>query len=343
MTESSVSQKSDSFRAKALEALFGETSKMTTEDVFSKMGEMTITQKSIIAHQMSLRRNPLGTRKNYFEVIHKFFEITQTSVLNILPHHIDDWLSQLEAEGLSQVTLSNKLSVIKSFFGFLLKTGFLRLNPSSTIKGPRFLENKYSERVLSKNEINSMLLIAGKSLRARDYLICRVLFSCGIRVSECVGLNWGDMLKDIQGRWFIKVSGKGNKDRMVYLPSDIASEILLWRQMKFSVLPGDTALSLNLLPLFSKELSVTSRLSTLTIYRTIKKLGMSVLGRKVTPHSLRHSFATHARLCGATIEQIKEQLGHESIQTTMRYEHSSHLMKPAGEVLEGHWDSIKSV
>lgn len=308
-----------------------------TEEIFSMMassGNLTETEKAVIAHQVSLRRNASGTQKMYLAVTLHFFKYAQVQISEIRPYHIEDWMVHLKARGLKATTLSTQLSVIKAFFKYLHAVGMMRMNPSTPVKGPKFIPHYHGEKVLMLEDVEKLIAYARRHACVRDFLLCRLLAGCGMRVSECVSLTWRDLTQDVRGRWYAKVLGKGEKVRHIYVPGDVMKEILEWRQARFGVVPGRDAPALADLPLFARPGDVTHRISTVTAYKAILECGQTALGKKISPHWLRHTFATHARLAGATIEQIREQLGHESYQTTMRYEHSQHLMEPAGAVLE---------
>ena len=108
----------------------------------------------------------------------------------------------------------------------------------------------------------------------------------------------------------------------------------LWSQALHGTAEWKRGSLLASLPVFPNPRDLCRPLTTAGIWKMVRRWGKSVLGKEISPHWLRHSFATHARLAGATMEQIKAQLGHESIQTTARYEHSAQLSEAAGEFLE---------
>lgn len=324
---------------KNLIVLLNEKIDSRTDDIVSILessGKLSETEKAIIAHQISLRRNAPGTRKSYLTITMNFFEYVEIQVGEIRPYHIEDWMVHLKAKGLKTTTLSNQLSVIKAFFKYLHEVGFMRMNPSAPVKGPKFVPSYHGEKVLTREDMEKLVAYARRHACVRDFLLCRLLVACGLRVSEGVSLTWGALTQDVRGRWFAKIMGKGEKLRHVYVPMDVMRELLEWRQARFGVAPEKEAPALTSLPLFPRPGGVTEAISTVTAYKMIQRCGEQALGKKISPHWLRHTFATHARLAGATIEQIREQLGHESYQTTMRYEHSSHLMEPAGAMLENY-------
>lgn len=303
-------------------------------DVLSDTQQFTSTEKAILAHSLHLSRGSQGTNRVYLPNLVAFFNHAQVTIGNIRSWHIEDWLADIQRQGAKPATVSNKLAALKSLMGYLHKTGLLSLNPAATVKAPRHITSHHGDKVLMQEEIDTLLRTTRAQASARDYLLCAMLFQTGMRAAEVVGLCWGDIQQDVRGRWYATVVGKGNKSRTVHIPKAFMVDLMDFRAALYTVPPFAPALGLHPHPVFSQRTSGSKAITVSTVFRIVSGWGEKCLGKKISPHWLRHSFATHSRLAGATLEQIRAQLGHESYQTTLRYEHSHHLSEPAGAVLE---------
>ncbi|MFQ5441375.1 MAG: site-specific tyrosine recombinase/integron integrase [Thermodesulfobacteriota bacterium] len=215
----------------------------------------------------------------------------------------------------SKASIARKLSSIRSFFRFLSKKGFLRKNPAELVPTPKV--EKYLPSVLTAEEAFS-LLSAAKARPAtlenlRDRAIVEVLYSSGIRVSELTGLKLKDL--DLEGAT-IRVLGKGGKSRIAFLGVEAVTSVRAYlkghrgRVKEFSAGEGAT--------LFTGRGG--GPLSERTVQRIIKKYAaLGGINKSPTPHSLRHSFATHLLDAGLDLRSIQEMLGHSKLSTTQRY------------------------
>ncbi len=230
---------------------------------------------------------------------------------------IREYLGHLHG-GYKKTTIARKLSVIRSFFYFLEKRGLSDHNPAADIPTPKL--GKYIPPYLSVDEM--FRLLDGpdreKPLGLRDLAILEVLYSCGVRVSELAGMNLSSIDFD---QCLVKVLGKGNKERIVPIGQYALKAIKKYREATFplrSRVHGDTQDS----PLFINVRG--GRLSTRSIARMIKKYEREQsLMTEITPHALRHSFATHLLDGGADLRSVQELLGHASLSTTQKYTHVS--------------------
>lgn len=282
------------FRTKLESLLFGNHAALRTDELFEQLGDLTETEKAIVAHQVSLRRNAFRTRKIYFSIVADFFRYAQVHVGDVRPWHMEDWLVHLQQKGMKVTTLAHRLSVIKAFFGYLHGTGMMSMNPSTPVKGPRFIPRYHADKVLARDALVALLEHIRRHARSRDYLLCRLLAVCGMRVSECLSLTWGDLARDVRGRWFARIIGKGDKLRYVYVPGEVMTELVQWRQETFGVPVASDAPGMVSLPVFARSGCVMEPVSTVTVYKMIREYGQAALGKKISPHWLRHSFATHA-------------------------------------------------
>lgn len=238
--------------------------------------------------------------------------------------HIRSYLKWLSDQGRQKPSLARKLACLKSFFRFLVEEGRLPQNPASPIRSPR--QGKKLPSVMTKDETNAFLdgPIAQSWLELRNQAILEMLYSCGARVSELVGLNREDI--DIESR-IVHLRGKGKKERRVPLGT-VAMEALQTYQESLAAartptMPGKSGFQglgwEAKGPLFRN--SRGGRLTSRSVERMIKHRTEGRFPKSVTPHTLRHSFATHLLDEGADLRAIQELLGHSSLATTQKYTH----------------------
>ena len=215
-----------------------------------------------------------------------------------------------------KTTIARKLSALRSFFHYLVKRGLTAENPVESILTPK--QEKPIPAYLSVDEMFRLLdsIQHDKLLDLRNRAIFETLYSCGIRVSELVGLNIGDV--DAR-QSVIRVFGKGAKERIVPIGSSALRAISNYRQ----VLAKDCGISQDVNgPLFLNKNK--GRLSARSVARILDKLVRACgLLTPVSPHTLRHTFATHMLDAGADLRIVQELLGHKSLSTTQKYTHVS--------------------
>ncbi len=223
---------------------------------------------------------------------------------------IRDFIGERLKDRNSKTSIARKLSSVRSFFDFLVEKKILEHNPSEVISTPK-LEKKLPSFLSEKEAIN--LLGEGKDLaEKRDICIIELLYSSGLRVSELVSLNWENV--DLKNR-VIRVKGKGRKERIVLFGSHAERRLREWFRLRFEINKGN----IDEEPLFINMRG--GRLTERSVERIVKRYGIELIGKRITPHSLRHSFATHLLMRGADLRTIQELLGHESLETTQRYTH----------------------
>ncbi len=212
----------------------------------------------------------------------------------------------------SKSTVSRKLTTLRSFFNFMVRKGNLKQNPANLIPLPK--KEKELPVFLSVDEVFKLIDSIDQEgiLPLRDLAIIELLYSSGLRVSELTNIK----VLDIDHREnFVKVSGKGNKERVVPFGSNAREVILQYLRRRIELKPKDDFLFLN---------NRGSGLTTRSIERIVKKYGLlSGISKKISPHALRHTFATHLLGGGADLRSIQELLGHFSLSTTQRYTHTS--------------------
>lgn len=257
-----------------------------------------------------------NTIEAYLEDLRKLFQFITNEGLQILQIRYDDlqqFMAQLSDLGISPRSQARIISGIKSFYRFLLLEDFLRSDPTELLESPK-IGMKLPE-VLSVDEINRLLdsidLSAPTGQRNRAML--EVLYSCGLRVSELVNLRYPDIYFDEE---FIRVEGKGRKQRLVPISQTAIHEIrkYLYDRSQITVQKG-----------FEDILFLNKRGAGLTrvmVFHIIKaQAELAGIKKTVSPHTFRHSFATHLLEGGANLRAIQVMLGHEKITTTELYTH----------------------
>lgn len=224
------------------------------------------------------------------------------------------WVARMHAAGLSPVTMGRKLAAVRSFCAHLCRIEVLAGNPARPIRNPKTPQTL--PRFLMESEVERLLAAPdGSPEGIRDAAVLELLYATGLRASELTGIEEEDI--DLGGRT-VRVLGKGRRERIVPFgaPAQRAlREYLPVRQSWIEARPSETTLF------------VTPRgkpLSTAGLRRLLaRSLERAALAKRVTPHALRHSFATHLLNAGADLRAIQELLGHASLGTTQRYTHLS--------------------
>lgn len=207
---------------------------------------------------------------------------------------------------LSKRSQARVLSSFNSFFEYLVSEGERTDNPASALDAPKL--GKYLPEVLSVEEVLSIIQAASNP---RDYAILQVLYGCGLRVSEACALKISDVFLDDM---FVKVLGKGSKERLVPLAPSVADAISSYLSSR--PVPDRQCEDILFLNRFGRQLSRVS------VFKMVKACALvSGVDKEISPHTFRHSFATHMIENGADLRAVQEMLGHESILTTEIYTH----------------------
>ena len=229
------------------------------------------------------------------------------------------FLATLAEQEYSPATMARKIATLRSFHRWLEKRELRQDNPMLLIRTPR--QEKRLPKAVDLEQIERLLSTPDTTnlLGARDRAILETLYSTGLRVSELVGINHEDLNVDQRE---IVVQGKGRKERLVPLGSHATAAILAYLELlnKDSRAPSDEDRPNS--PLFVNKHG--GRLSTRSVRRKVSKyLEESGLDPEISPHTLRHSFATHLLDSGADLRSVQELLGHQSLSTTQVYTHVS--------------------
>lgn len=237
---------------------------------------------------------------------------------------IERYLDWLYEEGREKSSQARQLSGIRSFFNYLLLNDEIDASPAELISAPK--PARRLPDVLTTEEIDRILAAIDTSTPKgiRDVAMLELLYSCGLRVSELVSLRLGDLFF---GEGFIRVVGKGDKQRLVPI-SDVARErVMRYLDERRSARTSEEVVFLN---------NRGKGLTRVMIFTILKEAARRAeIEKRISPHTLRHSFATHLLEGGAGIRQVQELLGHENILTTEIYTHldSEHLRSTVEEHL----------
>jgi len=232
---------------------------------------------------------------------------------------IREYLAHLSERDYSPATMARKIATLRSFYKWALKRGVVPSNPMTLIRTPR--QAKRLPKAIGVEQIEQLLATPDTAdvLGSRDRAMLETLYSTGLRVSELVELNVGDIVPEEQ---YMKVRGKGKKERVVPLGSHAIAAIQAYTDM---VIRDDRFASQWLAkgaesPLFINKHG--GRLSSRSVRRKLDKyLRAAGLDPSISPHTLRHSFATHMLDNGANLREVQEMLGHRSLSTTQSYTH----------------------
>jgi integrase/recombinase XerC len=225
-------------------------------------------------------------------------------------------LSALHDAGFAKTSIARKLASLRSFYKYGQREGWASSNPARALRNPR--KGRNLPHFLTSDEIGKLLAAppAGSPMGLRDRAILETMYSAGLRVSELVGLSDGDVDMP-QG--VLLVRGKGRRERISPLGSYAARALQAWlkvRQVSPREPQGREA------PVFTNRFG--TRLTTRSVGRMLEKyLAETGLDQRTSPHTLRHSFATHLLDRGADIRSVQELLGHKSLVTTQIYTHVS--------------------
>lgn len=257
-----------------------------------------------------------NTRESYLNDVEKLMRYINENNLTIKDVTLDtlhNFIAELHDLGISSRSQARIISGLKSFFRFLKLENHINTNPTLLLESPR-IGRKLPE-VLSIEDIDKMISCIDLSTNEgqRNRAIIETLYSCGLRVSELVNLEINKIFLEEE---YVVIKGKGNKERIVPISPVAIHEIKLYLndRQHLDIKPGEE----NILFLNRRG----RRLTRVMIFYIIKQLAeLAGIRKEISPHTLRHSFATHLLEGGANLRAIQQMLGHESIATTEIYIH----------------------
>lgn len=263
--------------------------------------------------ERGLTQNTREAYSNDVDKLIKYVSVTTKSIREITLDDLHTFIADLHDLGISPRSQSRIISGVKSFFKFLRIEGYIDEDPSTLLDTPKI--GQHLPQILTIEEIDAMISAIDMSMAEgqRNRAIIETLYGCGLRVSELCNLEISRVYLDER---YIMVLGKGNKERMIPI-SDIAVEqirLYLDERTQMKIKPGEE----NILFLNRRG----HRLTRQMIFYIIKNLCSAAgINKEISPHTLRHSFATHLLEGGANLRAIQLMLGHESIATTEIYIH----------------------
>ena len=269
---------------------------------------------SYLKIEKGLAENSILAYQNDVAKLCDFAVSNQKSPTEITYNDLKQLIAELFDLGLSARSQARIISGIKQFYAFLLLENVISDDPSELLEQPK-IGRKLPE-ILTIEEIDALLAVIdlSKNEGHRNRAIIETLYSCGLRVSELINLRFSDLYFD---EGFIRVIGKGNKERLVPVSPQVQKEIELYnnhiRRHQEITKGHENIVFLN---------RRGSQLTRVMIFTIIKELAKSIgLKKTISPHTFRHSFATHLIEGGANLRAIQDMLGHESITTTEIYTH----------------------
>lgn len=262
--------------------------------------ERNLSGETLQAYQSDLELFSQWARPHEDQELH--FDQMSTSL-------IEDWIRYQGEQEKNPSSIARNLSALKNFFQFLTRQKLLIEDPTALIQAPKL--GQYLPKILSIDEVNELFETIDYSKKAawRDTALIELLYSGGLRISEALNIQVEEV--HLQERW-LKVKGKGRKERMVPLGEEAIEAIQKYLEIERAQMPQtDSELLLNLRG---------GKLSRMGAWKIIQKYS-TLIGRPISPHSLRHSFATHLIEGGMDLRVLQTILGHADISTTERYTH----------------------
>lgn len=270
--------------------------------------------KAYLKLERGLSDNTSVGYSNDVRKLYDFIESENIELKQVTLEMLHSFVAQLHDLGISPRSQARIISGIKSFFKYLKLEGYVEEDPSVMLETP--LLGTHLPEILSVEEIDAMIdgIDLSKPDGQRNRAIIETLYGCGLRVSELINLEISKLYLD---EGYVVIRGKGSKERLVPISEVAQEQILLYineqRSMQTIKRGDDNILFLN---------KRGGRLSRVMIFYIIKRLAeLAGIRRQVSPHTLRHSFATHLLEGGANLRAIQQMLGHESISTTEIYIH----------------------
>jgi integrase/recombinase XerD len=264
--------------------------------------------------EKGLSENSIEAYSRDIDKLQQFADGLNIKPENIVLSDLRQFITWVNELGMLPSSQARVLSGIKSFFKYLLIEDLIKNDPAELLESPK--KQRKLPDTLSYDEINRLISVIdlSKPEGVRNKAILEVLYSCGLRVSELTELKLSNLYLEIE---FIKVLGKGSKERLVPIGGEAIKALKIWiEQVRIHI------------PIKKGEEDMVflnrrgSRLTRVYVFMMIKQLAeLAGIKKSISPHTLRHSFATHLVEGGADLRAVQEMLGHESITTTEIYTH----------------------
>lgn len=266
--------------------------------------------------EKSLSANSIAAYEHDVRLLSQFLDIKKYDIVpeKVEMRHLQEFIKYINELGLNDYSQARILSGLRAFYKYMMMEDVITVDPTALLEGPR-LKRKIPD-VLNVEEVNKLLESIDLSEQGgiRNKAILETLYGCGLRVSELVNLKISTLYLDIG---FIKVIGKGDKERLVPIGREAAKFITMYKDEVRVHLPikkgNEDFIFLN---------NRGSKLSRISIFNFIKATALKAgIKKSISPHTFRHSFATHLIEGGADLRAVQEMLGHASITTTEIYTH----------------------
>jgi integrase/recombinase XerD len=276
--------------------------------------------------------NTIEAYQHDLEWLLKYCKENSLNILEIKLEDLENFATTFHEHGMTPKSQARILSGIRSFYRYLLLDGFIEQDPTELLESPQL--GKHLPEVLSTEEVDILeaSIDLSKPEGQRNKAIIEVLFSCGLRVSELINMKLSKLYLEEE---FVRVMGKGNKERLVPISKRAIKELQLWflDRVHLNIKPGEE----DYVFLNRRGHHLTRVMILIMIKRQAEEAGIK---KTISPHTLRHSFATALLKGGASLRAIQDMLGHEDISTTEIYTHID-TTTLRQEILEHHPRNIK--
>ena len=275
--------------------------------------QIIIKYRQYLKLEKSLSENTVMAYTSDLDKLIQYLKEENINIMDVSLDDLENFAADLRDIGIHPRSQARILSGIRSFFHFLLIEDYIKQDPSELLESPQI--GKHLPDILSVEEIDNLINAIDRSTKEgqRNCAILETLYSCGLRVSELCNLKISDLYLD---EGFIKVEGKGSKQRLVPISPKAIKEI-----KNYFLTRGDGLIK----PEFEDFVFISrfgKNISRIMVFHIIKELADKIgLKKSISPHTFRHSFATHLLEGGANLRAIQCMLGHESIGTTEIYTH----------------------
>lgn len=275
--------------------------------------QIIIKYRQYLKLEKSLSENTVMAYTSDLDKLIQYLKEENINIMDVSLDDLENFAADLRDIGIHPRSQARILSGIRSFFHFLLIEDYIQQDPSELLESPQI--GKHLPDILSVEEIDNLINAIDRSTKEgqRNCAILETLYSCGLRVSELCNLKISDLYLD---EGFIKVEGKGSKQRLVPISPKAIKEI-----KNYFLTRGDGLIK----PKFEDYVFISrfgKNISRIMVFHIIKELADKIgLKKSISPHTFRHSFATHLLEGGANLRAIQCMLGHESIGTTEIYTH----------------------
>lgn len=275
--------------------------------------QIIIKYRQYLKLEKSLSENTVMAYASDLDKLIQYLKEENINIMDVSLDDLENFAAGLRDIGIHPRSQARILSGIRSFFHFLLIEDYIQQDPSELLESPQI--GKHLPDILSVEEIDNLINAIDRSTKEgqRNCAILETLYSCGLRVSELCNLRISDLYLD---EGFIKVEGKGSKQRLVPISPKAIKEI-----KNYFLTRSDGLIK----PEFEDYVFISrfgKNISRIMVFHIIKELADKIgLKKSISPHTFRHSFATHLLEGGANLRAIQSMLGHESIGTTEIYTH----------------------